>query len=64
VREELSNDTVEGNQKGKREMPILGKTSLSKSVVIVLLGVLVLSTIPLLPQTRINVTTDRDVIKK
>ena len=61
--EKLSNDTVEGNQKGKRKMPNLKNPSLIKSLIIALLGVLILSTIPLLPQTRISVTTDRDVIK-
>ncbi len=58
------NDEVENYQSGKRKMPVY-KTGLTGPLIIAiaLLLVLITSTMPLLPQTRIIITTDRDIIK-
>lgn len=57
----LSNNNLEGEE--KKKLSILRRPSLLKPLIIALVLVLILSTIPLLPQTRISVTTDLDTIK-
>lgn len=51
------------NQSGKRKMAIFKKTSMSKLLIIALVIVLLILTLPLVPETRIVVVTDRDTIE-